>query len=458
MKNKKRITIYIDHWEDYESIGDRAMLLNAMRRIENYLGPCTFVTPYTATKPGAFLLPTMIPVSPPQNELIATASRFKAIFARFLSLLRIRILDGKQVSKFSFDLAILLIDIKLFLYSIGLRFVFRQSFRDFIEQFKKCDAFFTVGDCSLSDYWLDGVIIKSWLINLAQRYIPVRVLSSQGIGPLSTAWARKRLIASLSKLNLLSFRDFENSQALVQSEGLKGVPNKIVCDEAFSYPIATSIDVWRVLSNYCLNKGEEFIVVNFRKTDFTQNTSNLLQKIAGFLDQIIEQTGRKLVFVCMSSGENYGKDFEAGQNLRQLLKDPDRLIVLKPIDDISLVKGIIGEARYSIGLSYHLHVFSLSQGHPTLIVYSGDYYKTKSEGLVSFYGGVNKAINLQENSVEQMIDCVSDIESNYDASCQNVSEVNRKILEINDWTIVELKELLIKEGLLIEDRHIDLAR
>ena len=381
-----------------------------------------------------------------------------SIFARFLSLLRIRILDGKQVSKFSFDLAILLINIKLFFYSIGLRFVFRQSFRDFIEQFKKCDAFFTVGDCSLSDYWLDGVIIKSWLINLAQRYIPVRVLSSQGIGPLSTAWARKRLIASLSKLNLLSFRDFENSQALVQSEGLKGVPNKIVCDEAFSYPIATSIDVWRVLSNYCLNKGEEFIVVNFRKTDFTQNTSNLLQKIAGFLDQIIEQTGRKLVFVCMSSGENYGKDFETGQNLRQLLKDPDRLIVLKPIDDISLVKGIIGEARYSIGLSYHLHVFSLSQGHPTLIVYSGDYYKTKSEGLVSFYGGVNKAINLQENSVEQMIDCVSDIESNYDASCQNVSEVNRKILEINDWTIVELKELLIKEGLLIEDRHIDLAR
>ena len=63
MKNKKRITIYIDHWEDYESIGDRAMLLNAMRRIENYLGPCTFVSPYTATKAGAFLLPNMIPVS-----------------------------------------------------------------------------------------------------------------------------------------------------------------------------------------------------------------------------------------------------------------------------------------------------------------------------------------------------------------------------------------------------------
>lgn len=458
MKIKKRITIYIDHWEDYESIGDRAMLLNAMRRIENYLGLCTFVTPYTATKPGAFLLPTMIPVSPPQNELIATASRFKAIFARFLSLLRIRILDGKQVSKFSFDLAILLINIKLFFYSIGLRFVFRQSFRDFIEQFKKCDAFFTVGDCSLSDYWLDGVIIKSWLINLAQRYIPVRVLSSQGIGPLSTAWARKRLIASLSKLNLLSFRDFENSQALVQSEGLKGVPNKIVCDEAFSYPIASSIDVWRALFNSGLNKGEEFIAVNFRKTDFTQNTSNLLQKIAGFLDQIIEKTGRKLVFVCMSSGENYGQDFEAGQNLKQILNHPDRLIILNPIDDISLVKGIIGEARYSIGLSYHLHVFSLSQGHPTLIVYTGDYYKTKSEGLVSFYGGVNKAINLQDNSVEQMLNCVSDIESYYDASCQNVSEVNRKILEINDWTIVELKEQLIKKGLLIKDPQIDLAR
>lgn len=458
MVKHKPTSIYIDHWEDYESIGDRAMLLNAMRRIENYLGPCTFVTPYTATKPGAFLLPTMIPVSPPQNELIATASRFKAIFARFLSLLRIRILDGKQVSKFSFDLAILLINIKLFFYSIGLRFVFRQSFRDFIEQFKKCDAFFTVGDCSLSDYWLDGVIIKSWLINLAQRYIPVRVLSSQGIGPLSTAWARKRLIASLNKLNLLSFRDFENSQALVQAEGLKGVPNKIVCDEAFSYPIASSIDVWRALSNSGLNKGEEFIAVNFRKTDFTQNTSNLLQKIAGFLDQIIEKTGRKLVFVCMSSGENYGQDFEAGQNLRQLLKDPDRLIVLKQIDDISLVKGVIGEARYSIGLSYHLHVFSLSQGHPTLIVYSGDYYKTKSEGLVSFYGGVNKAINLQENSVEQMINCVSDVESNYVVSCQNVSEVNHKILGINDWTIVELKELLIKKGLLIKDPQIDLAR
>lgn len=439
------IRIYIDHWEDYESVGDQAMLLNALRRLKRYLGPCQFVGPLSPKKKGQFQYPNLATVVPPHLEILRTARRVKAIYAKVPGSLK------PKLSSMTFlDLSISIFTFKYFLYSLGFHFVFGESFRGFLQEIKRCDVFFIVGDCSLSDYWLDGVVLKSWLVQFVRRFVSVSVFSSQGIGPLETPWARKRLVRGLATLDLLSFRDFSYSKSLVEAEGLTGVPYNIVMDEAFSLPVAPRSETWKVLMEGGVSKTEPFIIVNFRNTDFTQNTTSLLNKIADLLDRVVIATKKKIVFIPMSSGENYGRDYQAGTQLKNLMKEGDKLHVFEPMADVELVKGIIGAADYSIGLSYHLHVFSLSQGHPTLILYTGDYYKTKSEGLISFYGLPNRAVDFSETRIEQTLEFILEIEDHYTEACARVNEVNKGILENNDWTLQMLRKILVEKGLLTE--------
>lgn len=445
MSKNDIIRIYIDHWEDYESIGDQAMLLNALRRLELHLGPCQFVGPLSPNQKGKFQYPNMVMVIPPHLEIQWDAARLKSLYARVARLLPSRLVPKIKTTAF-LDYAIAVFSFKLCLYSLGLRTVFGEPFQNFLKEIAACDVFFTVGDCSLSDYWLDGVVIKSWLFHLVRRYIPIRVLSSQGIGPLTVPWARKRLVRALSTLSLLSFRDFSNSKTLVEAEGLRSVPYQIVMDEAFSLPIASRAEVWRVLQANGVAETDSFIAVNFRTTDFTQDTASYLDQIASLLDRVIAATHKKVVFVPMSSGENYGRDYQAGMRLKEHMEHGGNMVVLQPIADINLVKGIIGAADYSMGISYHLHVFSLSQGHPTLILYTGEYYRTKSEGLIAFYGLPNRVVDVSQTSVEQALEYVLAIENGYAEACAHVREVNQVILQNNDWTILTLKRLLTGNG------------
>ena len=450
-KNQNKITIYIDHWEDYQSIGDKAMLLNSLRRLELHLGPCLFVGPLSPKKEDEFYRPSMQTVPAPHLEILRYAGWLKKLYTKLSKLLPSRI-RPKVVSKDYLNVSIAFLAFKHVLYSLGVRCVFRESFRSFLEVINNCDIFFTVGDCSLSDYWLDGVILKSWLIKFVRPYVTVSVLSSQGIGPLETHWARRRLIKSLKTLDILSFRDFSYSKNLVNSEGLTEIPNQIVGDEAFSYPVADQTDIKLYLEKEGISDCEPFIIVNFRHTDFTQNTTALLEKAANLLDHVIKITKKKIVFICMSKGDYYGQDYQAGLHIKEIMKHYEQFNLLEPIDDISLVKGVIGTAAYSMGLSYHLHVFSLSQGHPTLILYSGEYYKTKSEGLTAFYTLPIRAVNFKEESIEQTLSYINEIEENYAIACKQDNVENQKILANNDWTIAKLKNILIEKGVLDREK------
>ena len=68
--------------------------------------------------------------------------------------------------------------------------------------------------------------------------------------------------------------------------------------------------------------------------------------------------------------------------------------------DLGVIKAAIGASRFTLGLSYHVHVFGLSQGVPAIIVYSNDYYRYKSEGLVGFYAPPNAAVDVGADNGE----------------------------------------------------------
>ena len=53
--------------------------------------------------------------------------------------------------------------------------------------------------------------------------------------------------------------------------------------------------------------------------------------------------------------------------------------------ELPQVKWLLGRARFGLGLSYHFHVFLLSQGIPTIGPYTNPYYDIKLHGVFAAF-------------------------------------------------------------------------
>jgi polysaccharide pyruvyl transferase WcaK-like protein len=246
---------------------------------------------------------------------------------------------------------------------------------------------------------------------------------------------------AFSRLTLLSFRDHSLSKSIVKAYGLSGVPNEVVFDEAFTLATGPEAEAKEYLSTCGLPENASFLAIHFRSTDYTQETTSFLPRISDLLDKIIDAHGHYLVFFPMSYHTHSRMDEEFGQRIRAGMGRPDRVLVARLSTDVTIVKGAVGRARYSLGLSYHLHIFSLSFGHPAVILYTGEYYKCKSEGLVGFYGLPNAAIDLAEAPDSEILRHLAGLEDDYAGACQAVARVNEELLKRNDWTLRELARI-----------------
>jgi polysaccharide pyruvyl transferase WcaK-like protein len=436
----------VDHGEAYGNQGDEAMLLNALERLERYLGPCEFILPSEPGKPLPSQLPKVETVLPPHLEFERWSRQFSKFLGRCQRLPLIRRIMREPKSSTVWKMGALWINIKINLWQWGILESPGKGMAPFFEALKSCDAFYGVGAADFNDLWHQGVIYKSWLYTVASHYVMVCAVSSQGIGPLTTEWARRRMALAFSRLDLLSFRDHFLSQQIVEEEKISRVRYKIVGDEAFSLATGNKKTVKALLRRSGLPENASFIAVHFRTTDYTQDTSHWDGRIAAVLDLAAEIVPHFFVFFPMSYHLHSGNDGEYGRTIKSKMKHPERLCISPTHEDVRVIKGAVGQARYSLGLSYHIHVFSLSQGHPAAILFTGDYYRCKSEGLVSFYGKPNAAIDLATTSDDQIMEAIMDLETNYEAACEAIRGVNLELLQVNDWTLRELAVLLERGG------------
>lgn len=410
------LRIYVDHGEAYGNLGDEAMLLNALRRLDLHLGPCRFVLP---AEPGRPLPKGLPPVETVPSPRLA----FQRV-ARVLGL-PAKLAGWKADGPGLWRKAAMLVGARKFNAAI-----------------RGCDAFFGVGAADFSDYWLEGVVYKCWLYRTARKFVKVSAVSAQGIGPLERPWARKLAGESFSHLDLLSFRDASESRRIVESLGPRGVRNAVVGDEAFSLPASGENQAAQYLEAAGAPAGRPFVAVHFRSTDYTRSTLELIPRLAGLLDRVAGVVPYSFVFVPMSYDAHSGQDQQYGQQIKARMIDGSRLHIASVARDVRVVKGAVRQARYTLGLSYHMHVFSLSQAHPAVILYTGGYYRAKSDGLLGFYGPPSAALDLNRATDEEVLQTVRRIEETYEASCAEIARVNEDLAARNDWTIVEMAKLL----------------
>ena len=125
------------------------------------------------------------------------------------------------------------------------------------------------------------------------------------------------------------------------------------------------------------------------------------------------------------------------------MKLPDWLLMAPISHDVGLIKAAIGASRFTFGLSYHVHVFGLSQGIPALILFSGDYYRFKSDGLVAFYGGVNRAVNIGSPAgVEDARAAIEAMLAQESGARAAIGTTNKELAQDNDWILGEISARL----------------
>jgi polysaccharide pyruvyl transferase WcaK-like protein len=298
----------------------------------------------------------------------------------------------------------------------------------------------------LNEFWEPGLAYKRWVAQQARQRVDLVVFSAQGLGPVQSSSARNELRDLLNLADVVTLRDQSYGANLLRELQVTRPGSRIVFDEAFSFAGASEATTREWLARAGLSNDEPFVAFHFRENDYTPNQRDPAARLGGLLKGMHSATGMKFLFVPMSYAEHSCVDVELGRRLSALLGRPEWYRVLPECRDAGILKGVVGRAKFSIALSYHVNVFSLTQGHPALILYTGAYYGLKSDGLIGFYGLPSQALDLDKAGDEQVVGAVREILSRYDRACADIAAVNERLKVANDWTLEEVCRRLDRDG------------
>ncbi|MDK2839659.1 MAG: hypothetical protein PWQ83_1224 [Thermosipho sp. (in: thermotogales)] len=68
-----------------------------------------------------------------------------------------------------------------------------------------------------------------------------------------------------------------------------------------------------------------------------------------------------------------------------------------------IIKGVIKKCEYTIGMSYHFNVFSLSLGKKAAAIYNDEYYKIKNLGLYEAWGNKDFVFKVPNTPPEKIV-------------------------------------------------------
>ena len=431
--HRRDLTIYIAHSAATGNVGDDAMLLNAMIRLRKHFPDCRLRVPLRRGRPLLAGLPEH-DVVPDVLELFDHVLRATAplrLWHRWPDPARRGGGPAVEWRRRASDLLALAVD----------RTNGRVALRG-LRALLSSHVLYITGDNALNDFNPAGVIARSWLTRIARLHGLLIVLSAQGIGPIEQRWALNVLRDIFATANLVSYRDHSFGAALGARLAPRGLWQAVVGDEAFSLPAARPSEAASVLHRAGVAPGGSYIAVHFREADFTPQPKDLRRHIAVVLDGIALRYPEPLLFFPMSYLTRYGVDAEYGRAIQSMMAEPHRLRIVEGTTHPCLIKACVSQARLTVGSSYHMNVFGLSQGVPAVVAYSGEYYAAKSHGLVDFYGAPNVAIDMKASTPTSVIAAAEAALEQEHLTRKRIAEINRRIAELNEAHLSELARRL----------------
>lgn len=290
-----------------------------------------------------------------------------------------------------------------------------------LEALKNSDfVFFSGGGyltgATLSRLW-DGILF----IKLASIFGKPVFLSGQTIGIWNSKFTKAFSRWAFKDVKEITVRDPDDSFRALQELNLPNRVNyNVCCDDALFCEKAKTEDI--DIDGLDIMDGN-YIVIQFHY--WGANNPDEKAIIRNYITSIVQRNANsKIVFISMTpSDEDSIADFFSEN------ENTANIFVLKYNYDYQVVRTVIANALYCITMKHHPIIFALGETVPVISLNYSQYYQHKNTGALKLFNMDKYAINMETDSVEQVMELIEDIKIN-----------NLAIREALDIKLIKIKK------------------
>lgn len=260
-------------------------------------------------------------------------------------------------------------------------------FRNVVAEIERADFVFDMGHGALNDVFNPFMIC--FVYYLAGRFEKPLFISGQTLGPIWRPQSSRMLRDSLMHAHTLGLRDeVVSRQVLTDDIGFASGDTRVieVGDDTLDLdPLEPDLE--KLTPDLrALLEDRSFFAVQFRMSDYSAflSDSEPLQSFVRAIRLLHKESGLQPLFVPLS-WESRSSDILAAARVSDLLQSEIPFYVLWPYLQAAEIKWVLSRAQFGLGISYHFHVFLLSQGIPSVAFYSNSYYEVKLKGVFAAY-------------------------------------------------------------------------
>lgn len=230
--------------------------------------------------------------------------------------------------------------------------VHRFNFKEINKKMKTCNAFISGGGSLLQDVTsCRSFLYYLWLIFLSKFYRKRTIIFAQGIGPISTIFARFLTSQMLKKVDLVLVRDKESQNFLKKL----GVYSILGTDPAWCLEISTTED--NLLKVDKINLGVQL-------REWKTLTNKNLNIIADIIYEKFNDEKNCINLISLQDSH----DLEITQRLKNILFKKNLKSEVRIYSGLTIEQSInlLGNLDYLIGMRFHACLISANFNVPTL--------------------------------------------------------------------------------------------
>jgi len=262
------------------------------------------------------------------------------------------------------------------------------QFRSVVEHVEQSDFVFDMGHGGLNDVF--DPFMLCFIYYLAGRFGKPLFISGQSVGPLWRPRSIKMVRDTLACAHTVGLRDKEVSRQVL-AEQVEVDTNHVrlveVGDDTLD--LDPQEPMWEAFAPRLADilRSGEFFAVQWRSSDYTQamTATKQLVPLVEAIERLHSATRLPAVFLPFSWEEG-SSDIVAAARMHDCVQGRVPFYVVWNYLGAAELKWLLGQARFGMGLSYHFHVFLLTQGVPPIGLYTNAYYDIKLRGAYAAYG------------------------------------------------------------------------
>jgi coenzyme F420 hydrogenase subunit beta len=276
----------------------------------------------------------------------------------------------------------------------GIRLRLWSSARVALDNLSEANALLNVGGGNVNSI-IPSEFYKKCTTYLIASILDVPVyLSGQTMGPFSSWFDSWYARLCLNKVKMISFRDKETSHSRLSALGVTEPIMFDAADDAISLQGIENEAGWTLLENdpgmtLGLSRDDFLIVMNikasllfFKGPDILDSLNDEVSLLAKMADALIDEYGCKVIFVATDFSDSVDDRTYHREVLEEICNRQYACSLENEYTDDELI-GIISNSDIAIGGRYHFNVFAASRFIPFIGLSSGNYQRTKLQGLAN---------------------------------------------------------------------------